>query len=164
MAEPHETYKETHALHSAINSLQLQDLPVGSRPLLLCDISNGLVHPIILTSIWQLIFDMLHSVSHPGIHTSHKLRESHFVWVSFHRDILTVLKLVFLVNSQNSIITQPAHFRISWCQLLVFTCIQYIHVEIVGPLLPSKRHSYLFTTVDCFNWWPKVVRLIDMTA
>ena len=39
-----------------------------------------------------------------------------------------------------------------------------IHVDIVGPLPPSKGYTYLFTCIDSYTHWPEAIPMVDATA
>ena len=40
----------------------------------------------------------------------------------------------------------------------------HIHVDLVGPLLPSRGHNYLFTIIDPTSRWPEAIPLSSITA
>ena len=57
---------ELATLHSS--SLSLKELPLpSSRCTLLCDVSTGHPRPYVPASYRHLVFDILHSMAHPGI-------------------------------------------------------------------------------------------------
>ena len=39
-----------------------------------------------------------------------------------------------------------------------------VHLDIIGPLPPSRGYRYLFTMVDRFSCWPEVISLMDIQA
>ena len=129
-------------------SLQHQNIPVGSGHSLLCHISICRVLPIVATPFWRLVLDKLHNVSHSGIHITHKLIAPHFVWHGRHHDISNWAKAC-LPCQQSKVhnYTASPHQDFE----MPIARFQHIHVDIVGPLQPSKGYSYLFTMVDCFT-------------
>ena len=40
----------------------------------------------------------------------------------------------------------------------------HVHIDIVGPLPPSKGYAYLFTCIDRYTRWPEAIPMIDATA
>ena len=41
---------------------------------------------------------------------------------------------------------------------------QHLHVDMVGPLSPSRSYTYLFTIIDKFTRWPEINPMADCTA
>ncbi|MBM3939179.1 MAG: hypothetical protein FJ333_11085, partial [Sphingomonadales bacterium] len=62
-------------------SLQVQVVKLEGQDLL-CDISTGVRRPLVPVSCRRRVFDMIHSLSHPGIRATRRLITSRFVWKS----------------------------------------------------------------------------------
>ena len=43
-------------------------------------------------------------------------------------------------------------------------CFSYVHLDLVGPLLPSPGYTYLLTFVHRFTWWPEAFPVADIIA
>ena len=112
---------------------------------LYCDTSTGHQRPLIPESWRRTVFDSLHSLSHPGIRATQKLITSRFVWPGINADVrrwtraciqCQRAKIQRHTTSPLSTFPKPdARFSV-------------IHIDLVGPLPPSKGYTYLLSCVD----------------
>ena len=144
------------------SSLSFKAVPVPTADItMLCDVSTGTPRPYIPPKFRHTIFNFLHSLSHPGVKATQHLITACFVWPNINRDVkqwtCSCLQCQrskvhrHTVSPLSTFATPDASFN-------------QIHVDIVGPLPPSRSYTYLLTCVDRFTRWPKVVPVSDATV
>ena len=76
-------------LQSSNSSLRLEQVPLALSDgvSIVCDVSTGSHRPYVPKAYRRPIFDVLHSMSHPGIRATQRLVTSRFVWPSINRDV-----------------------------------------------------------------------------
>ena len=153
---------ESQRLCVCPTSLRLQCIPIpDSQHTLICDVLQGRPRPLIPLAWRRDIFNSLHSLSHPGIKASRHLIAERYVWPNMKRDIANWTRAC--PECQQSKIQR--HVK---APLQVFPVpdsrFDYVHIDIVGPLPPSKGYAYLFTCIDRYTRWPEAIPMIDATA
>ena len=72
---------DVQAYRMAITSLRFKDVPFANgTSTLLCDVSTGVPRPVVPEAWRRLVFDTVHSLSHPGARTTKRLVSRKFVW------------------------------------------------------------------------------------
>ena len=162
MAMLQENDPDIQAYRTAITGLCLQDVPVpGSNRTILCDVSIHTPRPIVPKSLRHQVFDIIHSLAHPGVKATQRLITERFVWHGINKTIALWVKSCPACQQakiQRHTVAPLEQFELPKSR---FDC---IHVDIVGPLPPSQGHSYLFTIVDRFSRWPEAIPMVDMTT
>ena len=109
----------------------------------------------------RAVFNNLHSLSQPGIKASRRLVSERYVWPNMRRHIAAWTRTCH--DCQQS----KVHRHIK-APLQTFPApdsrFDSIHVDIVGPLIPSKGNTYLFTCIDRYTRWTDAIPMPDATA
>ena len=132
--------QETQALRTATTSLKLVDItPPGSRHSILCDMSLGFHRPVVPISLRRRVFDILHSLSHPGSRPTKRLIAARYVWPGFKKDITLWASAALAVSSLRSHDMWLVPCRVSLCQVpdsstFMLTLWDLSHLQEASPI------------------------------
>ena len=135
-------------------------LPDSGDPLY-CDTSTGTQRPLVPREWRRTVFDSLHCLSHPGIRATQKLVTAWFVWPGINEDIRRWTRACVQCQRakiQRHSVAPPSSFPVPAHRFDV------VHVDLVGPLPPSRGFTYLLTCVNRFTRWPEAVPLTTIAA
>ncbi|BHF71413.1 hypothetical protein SprV_0401447100 [Sparganum proliferum] len=143
-------------------TLQLPDAPIPASPgTILCDWSTGTPRPVVPLSYRKTVFEHFHSLSHPGIRASRKLIAALFIWPKMNSDIALWTKQC-LACQKNKVhrhtFSPPSTFAVPDVRF------HHVHLDLVGPLPPSRGYTHILTAVDRFTRWPIAVPISDTSA
>ncbi|BHF75569.1 hypothetical protein SprV_0501866500 [Sparganum proliferum] len=143
-------------------TLQLRDAPLPASPsMILCDWSTGTPQPVVLLSYRETVFDHFHSLSDPGIRASRKLIAARFIWPKMNSDIALWTRQC-LACQKNKVhrhtFSPPSTFAVPDVRF------HHVHLDLVGPLPPSRGYTHILTAVDRFTRWPIAVPISDTSV
>ena len=128
---------------------------------LLCDTSTSVPRPLVPPQFRRQVFDTLHTLSHPGVRATQRLITSRYVWLGINKDVWEWTRACLQCQRakvHHHTTTPTGHFPPPDARF------SHVHIDLVGPLPPSKGFTYLVTCMDCFTRWPEAIPLPDITA
>jgi cleavage and polyadenylation specificity factor subunit 1 len=156
------------------NNPQLQDIIAGKQPsslslqprtspdgVLYSDFSTGNARMFVPAIHRRWVFNALHGQAHGGRRPTLRLIKARYVWPDMDREIS---KWVRCCEACQRAKVQ----RHTSSSITPFVSPEqrfgHIHHDLVGPLLPSDGHKYLFTVIDRFTRWPEAWPIDNMSA
>ena len=81
--------QELQAIQSSTSSsLKFTDIPIdGIDTTLVCDTSTDVLRPYVPKGFRYKVFELLHSLSHPGISATQHLVNSSYIWPNMNTDV-----------------------------------------------------------------------------
>jgi hypothetical protein len=141
-------------------TLQITTQTVGDETLL-GDVSTGVFRPLVPIQLREAVFQSLHAIHHPGVRATRRLIAARFCWPQMAKAITQMARAC--LHYQRGKVHRHVHLQPA--EILVpHRRFAHIHVDLVGPLLPSSGHTYLFTIIDRTSRWPEVIPLASITA
>jgi Integrase zinc binding domain/Integrase core domain/RNase H-like domain found in reverse transcriptase len=146
---------------AAESTLHVQSVEVNGV-LMLCDVSSGVLRPLVPEQLRKAVFTALHSLAHPGARATRRLVSSRFVWRGcaadvgqWCRDCVGCSRAKVLTQVKTAVEQIP----------LPGVKFEHVYVDLVG-LLPTSAagQSYIMTIIDRTSRWPEAVPLAGITA
>lgn len=129
--------------------------------MLLCDVSTGHPRPIVPAAWRRHVFDTVHGLAHPSVRATQTLIASKFVWHGLRKQVAHWARTC--VPCQTSKIHHHTKAPLATFKV-PHRRFDHVHVDIVGPLPPSRGYTHLFTVVDRFTRWPEAIPLSDTST
>jgi hypothetical protein len=109
----------------------------------------------------EAVFQSLHSIHHPGVRGTRRLIAARFCWPQMAKAITQMARACLqcqLGKVHRHVHLQPTEIPVP------HRLFAHLHVDLVGPLPPSRGHTYLFTIIDRTSRRPQAIPLASITS
>lgn len=148
-------------LASEETSMNLKARKIPESDLLIfCDVSSGKPRPFVPEQYRRTVFGSVHNLSHPGGRVTSRLIRNRFVWPNINRDCIQWARACTACQCAKV-------GRHTKAPLGIFETVDrfsHVHLDIVGPLPPSRGKTYVVTLIDRTTRWPEAVPTNDISA
>ena len=153
---------ELQVLRDGPTALQLvlHDIP-NSTAKLWWDMSCGPAHPFIPQQHRRSVFLHYHSLNHPGILGIYRIINKRAVWLGMRRDSRDWTRTCLACQIAKIHRHTRAHLHSFPIPIQRF---HIVHVDLVGPLTPSRGHHYLLTCVDRVTRWATAIPIPNLST
>ena len=135
-------------------------MPMGQH-VLWCETSTGRPRPYVPPSLREQVFKMTHDMSHPSARSTSSLITERYVWPAMKKDIKRRCRECD--RCQKTKVSRHTESGIGEYQVSP-SRLAHLHVDVVGPLPPSRGYRYLFTVIDRNTRWPEAFPMTSQSA
>ena len=141
----------------SFGKVKLPDSPAE----VICEFSHAAPRPLVPLQLRRPIALQLHGLAHPGVKATVRLVADRFFWPDLHKNVRQWSTAC--VPCQRAKIHRHVHSPVEFIPMPSGR-FHHIHIDLVGPLPPSRGCTYLLTIVDRFSRWPEAIPLSDTST
>ncbi|GBN23710.1 hypothetical protein AVEN_215675-1 [Araneus ventricosus] len=148
MTKEQESDNCLESLMRSFSGLEFNSIKLSSRAKLMCDVSTGTIRPYVPETFRKIVFDSIHSLSHPDGKTTVKLIKDRFIWPTLQKDCHQFSKNCIACQSYKI----SRHPKSSVGQfLLVSAGFKHILFDTIRPLPSADGFHYCLTCADRYS-------------
>ncbi|GFT99885.1 hypothetical protein TNCV_749351 [Trichonephila clavipes] len=143
------------------NSLKFKPSTLPSGKKLWCDISTQKIRPYIPQKFRFQIYQLIHSLAHPGIKSTVKLMTEKYVWSDIKKQVREWAKAC--IRCQKCKVSRHTKSKLGEFQQ-PDERFSVVHIDLIRKLPPSEGMQYCLTCIDRFSWWMEAIPIPEIKA